>query len=134
MKIFRTLSMVSGLLVITAGAIAIVSNPQTPRYEDFASQRIASYLKESLCENAETNLPINLGKFNNRFIENYCKTLVDASQSQLGELIGETTSHQNYFFFSIYQTNIELPDPLPDYAFETIGLFNHFFTYRAEKV
>jgi hypothetical protein len=125
--------MVSGLLVVAAGAIAIVSNPQIPRYEDFASVQIASYLKESVCQNSENNLPINLGQFNSRALENYCKTLVDASQPQLGELIGEKTSQQNYFFFSIYQTEIQLPDPLPDYSFETIGLFNHFFTYRTEK-
>ena len=133
MKISQTLGMISGASVICLGAIAYMSNPVPARYESYAGQQIASYLKDNVCQNSSENLPLDLGRFSSKALQNYCKTLVEASQPQLGELIGKQTSYQNYFFFGIYQTEIDLPEPFPHYSFETVGIFNHFVTYRAEK-
>lgn len=133
MKISQVIGMVGGIGIICIGAIATVSNPQEARYQKYAGEKIAFYLKENVCQNSNSNLPIDLGKFSSKALENYCKTLVDASQSQLGELIGKQTSHQNYVFFSIYQTEIQLPEPFPHYSFETLGIFSNFYTFRAEK-
>ncbi len=133
MKISQILGMISGASIIGLGAIAFFSNPSPSRYETYAGEQIAVYLKDNVCQNSSDNLPLNLGQFSSEALQNYCKTLVDASQPQLGELIGEQTSYQNYFFFGIYQTEIKLPEPFPHYSFETVGIFNHFLTYRAEK-
>ena len=133
MKFSQIIGMLSGATAIILGAIALSSNPSPERYETYAEQRIASYLKNNVCQKPDENLPINLGSVGSEALENYCRTIVDASQSQLGELIGERTIYENYLFFGIYQTEIKLPTPFPHYSFETIGLFNHFFTFRAEK-
>lgn len=133
MKISQIIGMVSGLGVAGLGAIAWVSNPSAVRYETYAGKQIAIYLKENVCTNSGDLLPIELGTMPKSILENYCQTLVDASQPQLGKLIVDQTSQQNYVFFSIYQTRLDLPDPFPEYSFETVGIFNHFYTYRAEK-
>ena len=96
MKISQTLGMISGASVICLGAIAFMSNPVPARYEGYAGQQIAAYLKDNVCQNSSENLPIDLGRFSSQALKNYCKTLVDASQPQLGELIGKQTSYQNY--------------------------------------
>lgn len=133
MKISQILGMLSGVSAVILGAIALSSNPSPERYEAYAEQRIALYLKDNVCQNPDESLPVNLGSVGSEALENYCRTIVDASQSQLGELIGERTTYENYLFFGIYQTEIKLPAPFPHYSFETIGMFNHFLTFRAEK-
>ena len=132
MKIPQIIGITSGLGVVGIGLLSCLSNPSISRYENHAGKQIAAYLKDNVCQNSEKNLPNSLGQLN-KSVENYCKTIVDASQPRIGELVGNQTSHQNYFFFSIYQTDIDLPDPFPQYSFESIGVFNHFYTFRAEK-
>ena len=133
MKISQILGMFSGASAVILGAIALSSNPSPERYQLYAGQQIAFYLKDNVCQNPDDSLPVNLGPVGRDALENYCQTIVDASQPQLGELIGEQTTYENYLFFGIYQTEIKLPAPFPHYSFESIGLFNHFLTYRAEK-
>ncbi len=132
MKISQIIGIVSGITVLSLGAIAIATNPTPQRYERYAGKTISTYLKDNVCQNAENNLPKGLQRMGDVF-QNYCKTLVEASQEQLGEIIGTQTSHQNFVFLSLYKTDIELPDPLPHYSFDTVGAFNHFYTYRAQK-
>lgn len=133
MKISQIVGMVSGVSLMGVGAIAYLTNPPPIQYETYAGTQIAKYLKENICQNPGSNLPIDLGSFQGDILQNYCKTLVDASQFQLGELIGSKTSYENYFFFTIYQTDIVLPEPFPRYSFESIGMFRQFYTFRAEK-
>ncbi|MGB2927208.1 MAG: DUF4359 domain-containing protein [Limnothrix sp.] len=125
--------MTGAIVVVGLGAIAVIANPQEAHYQDYAGRQISFYLKENVCQNSNDNLPIDLGNFSSSALESYCKTLVDASEYQLGELIGQKTSHENYVFFSVYQTDIELPEPFPHYSFETLGILNNFYTFRAEK-
>lgn len=133
MKIAQVIGMVTGVGVMGLAAIAYLTNPQLLEYEAYAGEQIAQYLKENVCQNPRSDLPLGLGNLRGNVLENFCKTLVDASQAQLGELIGSKTSQENYVFFSIYQTEIALPEPFPHYSFETIGIFSRFYTYRAEK-
>lgn len=133
MKFSQIVGMVTGMGIMGVAAIAYLTNPKILDYEAYAGSQIAEYLKENVCQNSQNDLPLGLGRIQGSILENYCKTLVDASEVQLGELIGSQTSQANYFFFSIYQTEIVLPEPFPRYSFETIGIFRHFYTYRAEK-
>lgn len=125
--------MVSGLGVGFLGAIAYLTNPPLSQYQAYAGQQIATYLKGNVCENSGDELPFGLGNVQEDILQNYCNTFVDVSQAQLGEIVGQQTNVNNYLFFSIYYTDIALPAPLPRYSFETIGIFQQFYTYRAEK-
>ncbi|MEB3225023.1 MAG: DUF4359 domain-containing protein [Synechococcus sp.] len=133
MKFSQVSGMIGGIGVISLGAIAYLTNPPLSQYRAYAGAQIADYLKDNVCQNAGDNLPLGLGNLQSDLLQNYCKTLVDASQAQLGEIVSRQTSVNNYFFFSIYQTEIVLPEPFPRYSFETIGIFQQFYTYRAEK-
>ncbi|MBV5259517.1 DUF4359 domain-containing protein [Synechococcus moorigangaii CMS01] len=133
MKFSQISGMVGGIGALALGAIAYLTNPPLSQYRSYAGTQIAIYLKDNVCQNTGEDLPFGLGNVQSDLLQNYCKTLVDASQAQLGELVGRQTSVNNYFFFSIYQTDIVLPEPFPRYSFETIGIFQQFYTYRAEK-
>ncbi len=133
MKLSQISGMVSGVGVVVLGAIAYLTNPPLSQYRTYAGEQIAIYLKDNVCQNSGDDLPLGLGNLQGDLLRNYCKTLVDASQAQLGEIVSRQTSVNNYFFFSIYQTDIVLPEPFPRYSFETVGIFQQFYTYRAEK-
>ena len=133
MKLSQISGMASGVGVVVLGAIAYLTNPPLSQYRTYAGEQIAIYLKDNVCQNSGDDLPLGLGNLQGDLLRNYCKTLVDASQAQLGEIVSRQTSVNNYFFFSIYQTDIVLPEPFPRYSFETVGIFQQFYTYRAEK-
>ncbi|AMA08882.1 DUF4359 domain-containing protein [Picosynechococcus sp. PCC 73109] len=133
MKFSQISGVVSGFGVVALGAIAYLTNPPLSQYRNYAGEQIAIYLKDNVCQNSGEDLPLGLGNLQSDLLRNYCKTLVDASQAQLGEIVSRQTSVNNYFFFSIYQTDIVLPEPFPRYSFETVGIFQQFYTYRAEK-
>lgn len=133
MKFSQVSGLVGGIGVVALGAIAYSTNPSPRQYQEYAGAQIAVYLKDNVCQNTGEDLPLGLGDLQNDLLRNYCKTLVDASQAQLGEIVRRQTNVNNYFFFSIYQTDIVLPEPFPWYSFETIGIFQQFYTYRAEK-
>ncbi|MBD0389868.1 MAG: DUF4359 domain-containing protein, partial [Nostoc sp. C3-bin3] len=52
---------------------------------------------------------------------------------QIQEIIARTTERQNYIIFSIYRTDLKISSWIPSYKFETVGAFDQFYTYTAEK-
>jgi hypothetical protein len=133
MKLSQISGMIIGVGAVALGAIAYMTNPSQGEYETYAGQQLAIYLKENVCRDPGADLPFGLGNVQKDLLKDYCETFVETSKTQLGELIGRQTSADNYLFFSIYQTDIALPAPLPHYSFGTIGLFQRFYTYRAEQ-
>ena len=120
---------IAGSTVIVAGlAISmIVTNPGQKAYENYASEQLNLYLKKSYC--TKISQQEDLG----RFLQGYCPTLVDSVRPHLQELVNQNTTRHNYFLFSIYRTELALPSPLPNYNFETVGIFQEFYLYEAEK-
>ncbi len=115
-----------GIILGGLGGFMVITNPGQRDYEQYATETLSSYLKEEVCIQA----PRGLGGF----LQSYCKTLVDTGQPQIKTLISTTTKRQNYLLFSIYETELSLPSPVPSYQFETIGAFQQFYTYTAEEL
>ena len=101
------------------------TNPSQGEYEEYAVQRLTEYLKTDVCKKT-TNLIENLIRFN-------CDKLVDSANPQIQEIIARTTERQNYIIFSIYRTDLKINSWIPSYKFETVGAFDQFYTYTAEK-
>ena len=115
-----------GLLLAGSGCLMAISNPGQIDYEDYATDSLSSYLKQEVCPQA----PAEFGGF----VQSYCKTLVDSGQPQIKKIIAHTTTQQNFFLFSIYETTLPLPEPLPTYEFQTIGVMQQFYTYQASEL
>ncbi len=126
MKVLSALGTLGGIILAGSGAIMAISNPDTLDYEDYASESLTDYLKQEVCPQA----PPDLGGL----IQSYCKTLVDTGKPQLRQVISRTTTQQNFFIFTIYETTLTLPEPLPSYEFQTLGIMQRFYTYEASKI
>lgn len=114
----------AGLILLGFGGVMAVTNPGQIAYEHYASDRLSSYLKEDVCMGIGGK-----GDFIG-VLRGQCKNLVDTGQPQIKEIINQTTKRQNFFLFSIYQTELSLPSPVPSYQFETIGFLQNFYTYH----
>ena len=107
------------------GVTMAKTNPSQVEYEEYAVQRLTEYLKTDVCKKT-TNFIENLIRFN-------CDNLVDSANPQIQEILARTTERQNYIIFSIYRTNLKINSWIPSYKFETVGAFDQFYTYTAEK-
>ncbi|BBD68886.1 hypothetical protein NIES4072_37860 [Nostoc commune NIES-4072] len=107
------------------GVAMAKTNPSQVEYEEYAVQRLTEYLKTDVCKKT-TNLIENLIRFN-------CDKLVDSANPQIQEILSRTTERQNYIIFSIYRTDLKINSWIPSYKFETVGAFDQFYTYTAEK-
>ncbi|MDZ8078571.1 MAG: DUF4359 domain-containing protein [Nostoc sp. DedQUE01] len=107
------------------GVTMAKTNPSEVAYQEYAVQRLASYLKTDVCKKT-TNFIETLIRFN-------CEKLVDQANPQMQGIINRTTERQNYIFFSVYRTNLQISSWIPSYKFETVGAFDQFYTYTAEE-
>lgn len=116
---------IGGFVLIGMTTLMAFTNPEPKAYEEYAAEKLNDYLKENVC----TEVTAKLGKF----FQNHCGNLVDTARPQLGEIIARQTLRQNYFLFSIYETELSTPTSLPDYHFETVGILQNFFIYQADE-
>lgn len=108
------------------GAIALVTNPGEVGYQKYVNAQIQTELKEQVCTQVAEDLGV--------WLEGQCHVLVNAASPYLAETIGQQTERHNFYFFSIYQGDLSLPEPLPQYQVTTIGIFGNYYTYQAKKV
>lgn len=101
------------------------TNPSQRSYEEFAVQQLTQYLKKDVCAKAP--------KAFENFLQRNCSVLVDSSRPQMQQIIAETTQRQNFIFFSVYRTELFINPFIPAYNFETVGAFQSFYIYTAEK-
>ncbi|MFN6535378.1 MAG: DUF4359 domain-containing protein [Nostoc sp. EkiNYC01] len=111
--------------IAALGVTMAKTNPSQVAYEEYAVQRLASYLKTDVCKKT-TNFIENLIRFN-------CDKLVDQANPQMQEIINRTTERQNYIIFSVYRTDLKINSWIPSYRFETVGAFDQFYTYTAQE-
>jgi len=101
------------------------TNPREVTYQEYAVKKITTFLKTDGCQKVPILLR-NLVRFD-------CNQLVDSTKSQIRDVVVSTTKRQNYVLMSIYITNLKIHDSLPGYTFETLGVFNSFYTYRVKQ-
>ncbi|ELS03947.1 hypothetical protein Xen7305DRAFT_00036710 [Xenococcus sp. PCC 7305] len=107
--------------LIFSGSILTITNPGPGNYEQYASEQLNTYLKQDVCPEIDQKL------------SKPCSILVDFARPQLNMAIADQTQRRNFLLFSIYQTELSIPSTLPDYYFETLGIFDKFYTYCAES-
>ncbi|MEO1211594.1 MAG: DUF4359 domain-containing protein [Cyanobacteria bacterium J06638_20] len=128
-------------LVLVLGGVAIamaVTNPKQDRYNAYATDQLINYLKDTFCD----DLPSLLGSE----LEESCLELVDESQPRIAEIISENTQHRNLVVLSLYTTQLQpaelLPEDvraffptnlLPTYEVETVGAFQRFWVYETTQ-
>ncbi len=117
-----------GLLFLTGltGLSMAITNPDHEAYEEYAIEKIVTYLKEDGCS--------QLGNQLGAFLKNQCHTLVDIAKPKIKQIVVEETQRQNFLFFSIYETNLSIGNGFPGYHVVIIGVFNNFIIYEAEEI
>ncbi|PSN20512.1 hypothetical protein C7271_01820 [filamentous cyanobacterium CCP5] len=126
-RAFRSCALVGIALGALVGAMAL-TNPSRMAYEQYATRRLSNYLSRNVC----TDLPAGFGNL----LRQQCNQLLEANQNTLRTVIQGNTQVQNFVLFSIYRTQLTVPnlEVLPAYQVETLGIFNQFFTYKAIEI
>jgi Domain of unknown function (DUF4359) len=125
MKLARFGRGLIGTVLAGLGVILLTTNPNRQDYEKYASQTLTTYLKENVCAQAQASLDVQA------FLRGYCKMLVDTGHPFLQEAIVSATTRKNFLIFSIYQTELSFPSPLPSYHFSTVGFLSQLYIYEA---
>jgi hypothetical protein len=120
------LTSLSTLMLGGLGVVMFLTNPSFSRYEEYAGNRLNGYLKENLCQGDAEGL--------GELLQSQCKTVLETAAPQMGKLVTTQTQRQNFFLFSLYQSKLSLPSPLPGYEVNSIGIFNYFFVYESKKI
>ncbi|TAE58883.1 MAG: DUF4359 domain-containing protein [Nostocales cyanobacterium] len=125
MKVWTIIASV-GIAGFTVLGLAMANtNPKQAKYEEYAVGKLTTYLKTDFCQKTPNFLQ-NLIQFN-------CNELIDSVNPQIRDIITSTTKRQDYLIFSVYTTNLKIDNLIPGYTFETVGAFDNFYTYKAEK-
>jgi hypothetical protein len=117
--------LISSIAIVGVGSAMAITNPRRQAYQEYAGDKMGTYLKEEVCADA----PEALGGL----LQRQCNNLVDSGQKPLQEMIANSTQRHNYFLFSIYETNLSLMSGLPSYQFKTIAVFQNFWTYESKE-
>ncbi|QDZ39272.1 DUF4359 domain-containing protein [Euhalothece natronophila Z-M001] len=120
-KSWKISVIIGSLAVIGIGGAMAATNPSREAYKDYAAEKMSTYLKEEAC----SDVP--------EFLQGQCANLVDMGREPMKEIIDNSTERHNYVFFSIYETNLSIAEPLPSYHFQTIGIFNNLIIYETEE-
>jgi hypothetical protein len=125
MKVSTMIASVGAAGIAVLGVTMTMTNPQQPKYEEYAVEKLTTYLKTDFCQKTPNFLQ-NLIQFN-------CNHLVDSANPQIRDIIAATTKRQNYIVFSVYTTDLKIDNLIPGYKFETVGAFDNFYTYKSQK-
>ena len=117
---------IAGIITAGIGALALVTNPGVAGYRQYADDKIKTEIKEKICTQIASDVGI--------WLEGQCHVLVTSASPYLAEVISQQTERQNFYFFSIYQADLSLPAPLPEYHVATLGVFGNYYTYEAKKL
>jgi hypothetical protein len=117
---------VVGTIALGIGAIAWFTNPGEQKYQQYADATIKTELKDKVCVQVAEDMGV--------WLEGQCHLLINAASPYLVDIVNQQTERRNFLLFSIYQADLPLPTPLPDYQLETIGILGNFFIYRTEKL
>lgn len=128
MKFLQVITAVGGIALVGLGSVMALTNPDRNDYEEYAVETLTTYLKEEACPQAPTVAGIG------DLLQRQCKTLVDTGRPQIQQIISQTTQQQNFIFFTIYRTDLSVGPILPAYHFESVGVFQKFYIYQAEKL
>ena len=120
------LTTIGGAIATSVGTVMFLTNPGQQGYQEYANQTIGIHLKEKVCAQASQKL--------GEWVQAQCHILVDTARPRVAQFVSQQTQRQNYILFSIYQTDLPIPAPYPDYHLETLGILGQFYTYQADEL
>jgi Domain of unknown function (DUF4359) len=128
MRVLTIIGYAGAVGLAAVGVAMAKTNPSQPKYEEYAVQQLTGYVKSNVCIKT-------LNILENFKIHVDCDKLVDSANPQIRDLIAANTEKQDFIVFSIYRTELKLDSliPIPAYKFETVGAFDNFYTYSAER-
>ncbi len=109
------------LAVCGLGGIMTLTNPDRSDYEVYAMEQLGN-LATNQCNRA----PAGFGTV----LQEPCRATFAALKPQIRPLLAAATTRQNFILFSIYRSNISIPAANLNAKVESIGIFNHFYTYK----
>ncbi|MFM7311983.1 MAG: DUF4359 domain-containing protein [Cyanobium sp.] len=117
-------------LVGLGGGLAL-TNPGPAAFEEFAGARLATLLREELCQG--DGLPLML-----RLVIENCPALVDSQRPLLGRLARLQSRRRNLGLLSLYSTSLGgqklLPQwSLPRYSALTLAIAGQFVVLRTSE-
>ncbi len=110
------------LLGISIGCGLGLTNPDLDKYEVYAVDRVGELVRTE-CTRAAAGFGVA--------IEGTCRAAIDAYKPQLRPLLAATTTRQNWILFSIYRSDLSIPEVHFNARVESIGILNNFFTYKS---
>jgi hypothetical protein len=125
MKAWTIIASVGIATTAVLGMTMTTTNPKQAEYEEYALEKLTTYLKTDFCQKTPN--------FLQNIIQVNCNQLVDSANPQIKDIIAATTTRKNYIVFSIYTTDLKVNNLIPGYTFQTVGAFDNFYTYKAEK-
>ncbi len=125
MKSLQVVGCLTGVALVGVGVAMAIANPGQAAYNEYAAQQLTAYLEENACPQA----PQVLGNL----LQNQCVTLLRNNQAEIQQIIDSRTERQNFGILSIYKTNLSVSQLLPSYHFETVGVLQNFYIYKAEE-
>ncbi|NES18304.1 MAG: DUF4359 domain-containing protein [Symploca sp. SIO3E6] len=127
MRVLQVLAVLGGLALVGLGAAMAVTNPRQDGYDEYAVEKLSTYLKEEACSQVPKLPQVE------EFLQRQCKSLVDTARPQIKQVLSEKTERQNFLLFSIYRTDLNISPSLPAYHVETVGVFQKFYIYQLEE-
>ena len=125
MKISTVITSVGVVTLFLLGAVMVKTNPREAAYQQYAVGELTGYLKSNVCKKTPTILE--------KIINVNCDKLVETANPEMRDIIAATTERHDFIVFSIYRTDLKINDWIPGYRFETVGAFDNFYTYSAQK-
>lgn len=99
-------------VVVVFGVMA-VSNPSKERYIDYATEQFSETGKTSICAG---DMPIAA--------QQSCKFVISQGKGVIKSVVENSTKHQNFVMFSLYETD------MPNKKYTTIAAFGNFIMFK----
>jgi hypothetical protein len=122
-----------GAAIAGIGVAMAITNPDRASYNEYATQQLTNYLETNVC----TKAPRVLGDV----LQEQCVSILQNNQAEIRQIVASNTERQNFLVLSIYKTDLSaeqfippvISASVPAYHFETVGVFNRFIIYQAER-
>ena len=101
------------------GAAMAFTNPSPTAYSRYATHQLTHYAESNICAEAPTAFGL----------KEECRSLLKSNQAEIQRFIVSNTDRRNFFFFSVYTTDLEIASFLPSYQLQTIGIFQGFYVF-----
>jgi len=116
----------TGAIILTVAATVMgFTNPPRDEYVNYASNKLATEIRESVCK--ESKVPDLLSDFTSNLVKS-CEKLIKSQRTTIKELMDNATRRQNLILFSVYTTEFR------GRRYQTLGAVGNFLTFPPQKI